>query len=339
MELKTYLLKAVNSVLKRYDCEIIKSRRLYEWQKCPEAQPGYKQSTLPKEAQDYLKQNNPVLQDLLYRYAIFNNEVTAPLVWTDAYVRPDDILYFRGDNAYVWQLRGPNMNIMAYALTTFYVKSIDKLQLLERLEEDDFFGNFTFRIDNRLMSRDLLDSIMEIYFLEKHLNLFLSKDMTILDIGAGYGRLAHRMASALPNIQNYLCTDAVAISSFISEYYLRFRGVEGRARVVPMDEIENTPMNRVVNIAVNIHSFSECRISAIKWWLSLLKKHRVKYLMIVPNSGNHGGELLLTNDDKDFGEVIEMHGYKLVAKDPKYRDPVVQKYAINPTYHHLFELQ
>lgn len=231
------------------------------------------------------------------------------------------------------------MNIMAYALTTFYVKSIDNLGLLELLEEDDSFGIFTFRIGNRLMSRDLLDSIMEIYFLEKHLSLSLSKDMTILDIGAGYGRLAHRMVGALPNIQTYLCTDAVAISSFISEYYLRFRGIEGRAKVVPLDEIANTLRDRAVNIAVNIHSFSECRISDIDWWLSLLEKHRVKYLMIVPNSGSHGSERLLTNDGKDFGEVIEKHGYKLAAKDPKYREPVVQKYAVNPTYHYLFELQ
>lgn len=339
MGLKTYLRKALNSLLKRYDYEIIESRRLYEWQKCPEAQPSYKQSRLTKEATDYLQQNNPRLQELQARYTIFSNEVTAPLVWTDGYVRPDDILYFRGDNAYVWQLRGPNMNIMAYALTTLYVKSIDNFGLLELLKEDDSFGIFTFRLDNRLMSRDLLDSIMEIYFLEKHLSLSLSKDMTILDIGAGYGRLAHRMVGALPNIQNYLCTDAFAISSFISEYYLRFRSIEGRAKVIPLDEIENTLRNRAVNIAVNIHSFSECRISDIDWWLSLLEKHGVKYLMIVPNSGNHGGERLLTNDGKDFGEVIEKHGYKLVTKDPKYRDPVVQKYAINPTYHYLFELQ
>ncbi|GAI98837.1 unnamed protein product, partial [marine sediment metagenome] len=132
---------------------------------------------------EYLQLNNPRLQDLQARYSVFSNEVTAPLVWTDACVRPDDILYFRGDNAYVWQLRGPNMNIMAYALTTFYVKSIDQLRLLELLEEDEFFGNYTFRIDNILISRDLLDSIMEIYFLEKHLSLSISKDMTILDIG------------------------------------------------------------------------------------------------------------------------------------------------------------
>ena len=343
MGLKTYLDKALNSVLKRYGYEIIRSSSLQELQKYPE-QPSYEQSTLPEGATDYLQRNNSRLQELEARYAIFDNRVTAPLFWTDDFRRPtdrpDDIRYFRGEHTfrkehgYLEQRTGGNMSIMGYALASFYVKSIDKLQLLELLEEDDFFGVVTLRIDNRLVSRDLLDSIMEIYFLEKYLSLSLSKDMTILDIGAGYGRLAHRMVCALPNIQDYLCTDAVAISSFISEYYLRFRGIEGRAKVVPLDEIENMLRNRTVDIAVNIHSFPECRVSAIDWWLSLLEEHRVKYLMIVPHL-----EPLRTIDSQDFGEIIEKHGYKLVAKDPKYRDPVVQQYAISPTYHYLFELQ
>jgi hypothetical protein len=333
------VLESLNSVLNPCGYIIMESWQLYEWQKCPRTQPHFKQSELPEGAKEYLQLTNPRLQDLQARYAVFNDEVTAPLVWTDAHVRPDDILYFRGDNAYVWQLRGPNMNILSYALTTFYVKSIDRFRLLELLEEDEFFGNFTFRFDNRLISRDLLDSIIEIYFLEKHLSLSTSKDMTILDIGAGYGRLAHRTLRALPNIHNYLCTDAVAISSFISNYYLRFRNLEGKAKVVPLDEIQSALRNGSVNIAVNIHSFSECRIAAIDWWLSLLEKSGVKYLMIVPNAGNHGGRLLQTNDGKDFGEVIEKHGYRLMAKEPKYRDPVAQEYAINPTHHYLFELQ
>jgi len=334
MGLKAYLSKAGKSVFKHFGYEIVESKQLYEWQKYPKAPSRYRQSRLPNGAMEYLQKNNPRLQDLQARYAIFNNNVTEPLRWTDAHVRPDDILYFRGDNAYVWQVGSLNMNPMGYALTTFYVKSIDKLGLLERLEEDDFFGIFTFRIDNKLISRDLLDSIIEIYFLEKHLNLSLSKNMTILDIGAGYGRLAHRMVNALANIQHYLCTDAVAVSSFISEYYLRFRNIEGRAKVVPLDEIENTLRNKSVNIAINIHSFPECKIPAIDWWLSILRKYRVQYLMIVPN-----GEPLLTNDGQDFGEVIKKHGYKLVAKEPKYRDPLAQKYAICPIYHYLFELQ
>jgi putative sugar O-methyltransferase len=333
MGIKRYLREVLNSLVKRYDYEIIKSRLLYEWQQHPQTGPTYNdQSQLPKQATSYLQPNNPILKDLQARYSAFNNEVTAPLVWGDAHVRTDDVLYFRGDNAYVWQLRGPNMNEMGYALTAYYVESIDKLGLLETLNEDDLFGNFTFSIDNKLVSRDLLDSIIEIYFLERHLNLSSFQHPTVLDIGAGYGRLAHRMVCALPNIAEYLCTDAFPISTFISEYYIRFRNLEGRVKVIPLDKVEKIMQERTVNIAVNIHSFSECRISAIVWWLSVLTKYSVKYLMIVPNSGSHGGQLLQTNDGKDFGKVIEEHGYRLIAKEPKYRDSVVQKYAINPTY-------
>jgi hypothetical protein len=56
--------------------------------------------------------------------------------------------------------------------------------------------------------------------------------------------------------------------------------------------------------------------------------------MIVPNPPE-----LRTNEGIDFGNIIEKHGYKMIAKDPKYRDPLVQKYAVNPSYHYLFELQ
>ncbi len=346
MSIKPYLRKTWNAACKllnvglsRIDHKIMATELLYEWQISPESLPSYSLSKLPEGAADYLHAENPKLLDLQIKYAHFDKQVTTPLVWTDARVRPEDILYFRGDNAYVYQLRGPNMNIMAYALTSMYVKSIDSLGLMARLIEDNYFGNYTFTIDNKCVSRDLLDSIMEIYFLEKHLNLSHLNDFSVLDIGAGYGRLAHRMVTALPNIQTYLCTDAVAISSFISDYYLRFRGTTEKTQIVPLHNIESTLKQQSVKLAINIHSFSECTISAIDWWLSLLQKQAVKYLMIVPNAGNHGGEQLLTHDGQDFGVIIESHGYKLIAKEPKYSDQLIQKFAINPTHYYLFELQ
>lgn len=332
-------LDALNSGLKHLDYRIMPGRQLYDWQMRPEPPPSYNHSLLPAGAADYLRLDNAVLEDLRARYTAFDSRATTPLVWTDERVKPEDIQYFRGDNAYVYQLRGRNMNVMAYALTALYVKSIDALGLLDTLKEDSLFGNYTFDIDGRPVSRDLLDSIMEIYFLEKHLGLSRGHGRTVLDIGAGYGRLAHRMTGALPNLGSYLCTDAVAVSSFISEYYLRVRGAQDRTRVVPLDEIESTLGANPVELAINIHSFSECRIEAVGWWLSLLQKHGVRYLMVVPNAGNHGGERLLTHDGSDFGDVIEKHGYRLIAKEPKYRDATVHEFAINPTYHYLFELQ
>lgn len=339
MGFRTCTKHILNSIFqKHYGYELVPSSSLYDWQRYPQRQPSYNKSTLPEDAINYLRPNHPRLMELKNRYSNFDSEVATPLTWIEGLVGPDDLLYFRGDNAFVWQLRGPNMNIMAYALTAFYVKSIDNLGLLQQLEEDDLFGNFTFLVDRKKISRDLLDSITEIYFLDKHLNVSSLSDLTILDIGAGYGRLAHRMVEAFPNIQTYYCADAVAISTFISEYYLRFRKLENRAKVVPLDDIESTLKNQTVDIAVNVHSFSECSISAIEWWLSLLEKCRIKHLMIVPNSLDHGGELLLTNDRQDISKVVEKHGYKLMVKEPKFRDSLVQKYAINPTCYYLFEL-
>ena len=155
-----------------------------------------------------------------------------------------------------------------------------------------------------------------------------------MDIGSGYGRLAHRMLNALPNVAQYICTDAFAISSFICEYYLRYRNLESRAKVVLLDEIEDVFRNKTIDIAVNIHSFSECHTSAIEWWLSILAKYEVKNLMVVPNPLE-----LRTNDGVDFGNIIEKHGYRMIAKDPKYTDLVVQKYAISPSNYYLFELR
>ena len=339
MYLKKNLKNLLNKTVMHYGYEIIDSSKIYDWQRLSKSGPSYNnKSMLPEGAKDYLQINNPKLIGLQKRYSVFNNEIHKPLMWKNDNLRTEDILYFRGDNAYVWQLRGPNMNILSYALSAYYLMAIDKLELFSKLFEDDFFGNYTFNMANKLVSRDLLDSIIEIYFLERHLNISSpSKRLNILDIGAGYGRLAHRFPYAIPNLKHYFCTDGVALSTFISDYYLHFRKLEDRVCVIPLDEIEDTLTSHPIDIALNIHSFSECRTSAIEWWLCLLAKYEIKHLMIVPDSFKNGGKLLLTKDQKDFKEIVEKHGYKLVVKEPKYCDPVVQKYGINPTYHYLFE--
>jgi putative sugar O-methyltransferase len=343
ISLKSFLRKTANSLLKRYDVQIVKDYLLYEWQVNPIYNASYKESVIPDDSLEYLVPSNPRLKELQSRYSTFNKEVTVPSLWTEDYVSPNDILYFRGDNAYVYQQRQGckelNMNILSYGLTTYYVKSRDKLGLLEKLREDDLFGIYTFSIDDKLVSRDLLDSINEIYFLEKHLNISASKDVTILDIGAGYGRLAHRMLNALPNIAQYICTDAFPVSSFISDYYLRFRNLESRAKAVPLDEIERVLQNTPVDIAINIHSFPECTLSAIEWWISILAKYRIKNFMIVPNMLLPNTHELLTMDGIYFGNIIEKYGYELIAREPKYGDSFVQSYGVNPSYYYLFELR
>ena len=201
--------------------DVIPQDLVYDWQKSARHVSKHTDVLLPEDAKQYLQVTNPRLKELQERYDAFDDRATTPLTWSKDYVTPNDILYFRGDNAYVWQLRGKNMNIMSYALTAYYVKTIDSLSLYTSLDEDGDFGNFLFTVDHREISRDFIDSIIEIYFLEKHLNISKIKNLNILDIGSGYGRQAHRMVSALPNINSYSCTDGVAVSSFICEFLFK----------------------------------------------------------------------------------------------------------------------
>jgi hypothetical protein len=331
----------LNSVFKRYGLELVPSGVVYDWQRASSrlaGVPSSENAVLPEGARKYLTPDNPRLLELRERYNAFDSRVTTPSLWTDGHVRPQDILTFRAENAYVWQRRGPNMQETAYALTMNYVRSIDALGLLDQLSEDELFGVLTYVFDGKVVSRDLLDSILEIYFLERHLGLFSREKINVLDIGAGYGRLAHRMTSAVPGLNAYLCTDGIAVSSFICEYYLSFRGLSDKAKIAPLDEVEKVLEAQPVDLAINIHSFSECTLEAIDWWFSLLERQRVRYVMLVPHGGDFNGQLL-SHDRKDYEPIIEDHGYRLKAKDPKFGDPIVQQYAITPTYHYLFENQ
>ena len=106
----------------------------------------------------------------------------------------------------------------------------------------------------------------------------------MLDIGAGYGRLAHRMVGAHgERVADYCCVDAVPESTFVSEYYLRHRGVVPPVRVVSLGSVERELEPRSFDLAVNVHSFPEMPYAAIQWWVELLARLEVPALLIVPN--------------------------------------------------------
>ena len=339
-ELRGSVTTGVNSLLAWWGKAIIPRERLYDWQINPVRDPVCKPTSIPEEARNYLLMDHPKLIELKQRYVKCDPQVTTPLQWTDAYVGARDLAYFRGDNAYLWQVRSGayttngNYNVVGHLVATYYVKSVDRHNLLDQLTEDDAFGNFIFEVADRIISRDLLDSIIEIDFLDRHLSLMSRTHFTMLDIGAGYGRLAHRISTAVAGLRQYICTDAIAYSTFISEFYLRYRNVVEKTRVVALDEVDASLANEDIDIAVNICSFPECRVDAIEWWISRLARWRIKYLVISCIS-----DRLQTNDRKELLPILKRHRYRLAVLEPKYRDNLVQKYGIAPCYYSLFELQ
>lgn len=106
-----------------------------------------------------------------------------------------------------------------------------------------------------------------------------------------------------------------------------------KTSVIPVFDIEQVLRNQQIDLAINIHSFSECKLTAIEWWLSKIAQAGIQHLMIVPNA-----PVLTTREGINFSPIIDKYGYKLIANDPKYSDPVLQGYGINPSYYYLFSL-
>jgi hypothetical protein len=284
---------------------------------------------LPQGAHEVLRPDHPKLAEYERRYE--GHPAAEPSQWSCDYIRNTiDITSFRANNSYVWQQWDP-ADPFRYGVTTYFTQLHDRLRLFDRLDEDGLFGAETYDIDGVIVSRDLLDSISELTFLEEEVGLS-NGDQTILDIGAGYGRLAHRATTAFPNV-TYLCTDAVPLSTFLSSYYLEFRCVSDRATVVPLDEIPEALERRKIDLAVNIHSFAECPLETIAWWLDLLAENDVEHLLIVPNTKNR----LLSKERgaprADFMPLVEAAGFDLVRTRPKYGDSeFMQHHGLHGTF-------
>jgi SAM-dependent methyltransferase len=363
MSLKNLLLKRINTLLSRGGLEIAGKATLDHLRsEIYETLPNHQREALayffgstaattrnlhplPSGAAQYLNTENSRLLALKKAYEKLNIAATYHSAWGDDRVSEMDLQYFRCDSPYVWQDRDNNFEVN-YVLTSYYVKIIDALGLFDRLQEDRLFGVSAFEVENgTLVSRDFLDAILEINFLARVLGRAYFKNANILDIGAGYGRFAHRLVNAIPETGKIFCVDAVPESTFLCEYYLRFRKVEEKAVTIPLQDIKDLFRQRSIQLATNIHSFSECTLAAIKWWLDLLRESSVKYLFVAPNrvETDHDGvpQLLsreVSGPGRDFFTEILSRGYKLIRKEPKFLDPMAQKYGVSPTGYYLFEL-
>jgi len=289
---------------------------------------GAKADELSGDALAYLTPDNIRLKELEQRYAAVQGMEHSLWGWHTSSVR---LREFRGEGDFLTQNVGGG--IEPYIASFGYALGLDTLGLFERLSEDTLFMCHTYQILGRQVSRDLLDSVLEIGFLADALGLSTGSDIRVLDIGAGYGRFAHRLVTAFPNAQ-VRCTDAVPASSFLAEFYLGFRKAAG-ASILPLDELD--AFAGPVDVACNIHSWSECTLQSIRWWLDQLDRLRPRYLFLVP----HTEEVLSREKDESrptFLNEITGRGWRLVLKRPKYhRSALLMEKGLCPTWYFLFE--
>jgi FkbM family methyltransferase len=301
---------------------------------------GYDDSApLPPGAKAYLRAANPRLRELSEQYRRLDFPAVSHHMWRPEEVAAKvELLHFRGDNSYVWHYaEHPRAMAMVLFVYMRYLEDRGGAELLARLPEDGAFGCWTTEVAGRgKLSRDRLDSASEILFLERQLNVLSRPGIRILDIGAGYGRFAHRMAQAHPSLADYCCVDAVPESTFLTEYYLRFRDVSPPARVVALGDVPALEPGSF-DLAINIHSFSECTRAAVEWWLAQLTRLRVPHLFVIPNEAEGILSREAEGGSHDLMPSIAAAGYKQTAVEPVMLDPAVQELVRIHDNFHLFE--
>lgn len=291
---------------------------------------------LPPEA-DELVPDNARLRQLIDDYDRLDWPVRSHSRWAQDPFAQLDLRTFRGDTGYVWSYRDqPRVTELKYFTYLRAVEERDHLGLLGTVVEDGLFGCWTHEFPGHpRCSRDLLDSVNELSFLDRHLGISGHDGLRILDIGAGYGRLAHRATTAFPGIADHCCVDAVAHSTFLAEWYLAYRGVE-RARAVSLVDVPDLATGSF-DLACNVHSFSECTLAAIGWWCDQLARLDVPHLFVVPNEPAGFLSLEVDGSRQDFLPLLEAAGYHLAADEPAFADPAVRMLLGVHDRHCLFE--
>jgi hypothetical protein len=259
--------------------------------------------------------------------------------WTEVLASEIDLSLFRRDSSYMWQHRDGNVPLTYIATYYYHLLSGDR-DLLEMCIEDNSFGVYNIEINGDIVSRDRLDSVAELGFLRRVLQLKRHSQVRILDIGSGYGRLGWRISQCFPKIE-VLCADAVAESSFLCEGYLHYRSVPRHVRMVTLPDVESELSRQSVDLAMAINSLSECSAEAITWWLDLLTKNQVPRIMIAPHAAYNQGLQIFSHEMSGQAAIpveplLEERGYRRHTIEPKYTDKQMQLYGVSPTHFHLF---
>lgn len=126
------------------------------------------------------------------------------------------------------------------------------------------------------VTRMWLDSNVEVHFLYRHLPDLDRK--WVLDIGAGYGRLAVALED---HVQVVSCIDAVPVSTRVCRDYTERFGHD--IDVMTMDDISKLANSHKekFDLAINVHSWNECTLEQVENWLAVLVEMKVPHLFTV----------------------------------------------------------
>ncbi len=174
----------------------------------------------------------------------------------------------------------------------------DKWGLLDTLQEPELGSGDAVIDGGRRMSLDFLQSVDEFYRIQEALDFAREDPITFCEIGAGYGRLADVILSAMPNAR-YRIFD-LPESLMLAQYYLTARHPDRRAALYPEsaavladparlaehslvfgvpDLLKSLP-KRSVDVFLNVYSFMEMSRAQIEAYFALIADREMGALFL-----------------------------------------------------------
>ena len=169
------------------------------------------------------------------------------------------------------------------------------------MTRDVAHGGKAFQTSRGPVTRMWVDGMTEIAFLHRAVPEPLMS-LDVLDIGAGYGRLAVLLA---PFVRSYTCVDAVDVSVDVCRTYTQLYAPT--VRVLDMAGLDTTTLHPT--LAINVHSWNECPPDQIVGWLDRLEA--VPYLFTV----SHDREYSTWGDDRASFKPIIFERYVLILEE------------------------
>lgn len=180
---------------------------------------------------------------------------------------------------------------MAVATLWERARAIDRLHLLDRLEEPSLGSPVAVHHRGRNISQDLGNSVLELYSISEALGTDRPGGKGVVELGAGYGRLAWLYLMAFPGIR-YVVVD-IPPALALSQWYLttllpdrkffpfrRFASYADVSTEFDMAEVAFLTPNQLdlippqdAALFVNVSSLHEMRPDQIQRYVALVDRH------------------------------------------------------------------
>jgi putative sugar O-methyltransferase len=172
-----------------------------------------------------------------------------------------------------------------------YARERDRLGLLDRLEEPRLGSPLVVRYRGKVISQDLANSVLEFYAVAEGMGRDRPGANGVLELGAGYGRLAWLYLATFPALRYFIVDIPPALA--LSQEYLtrlfpgrptfRFRQFSNFADVA--DEMQKAQLGFLTpnqlelvppwqaGAFINISSLHEMRRDQIAAYIQLIERH------------------------------------------------------------------